>query len=52
VVLESERESGTVLLERRVRVLVDIRIEVRVEAGRVVKSVAVKDVELFIFIYF
>jgi hypothetical protein len=51
VVLESERESGTVLLEGRVRVLVDVRIEVRVEAERV-KSVAVKDVELFIFIYF
>lgn len=30
----------------------DARIEVRVEAGRVAKSVAVKDVELFIFTYF
>jgi hypothetical protein len=30
---------------------VAVRVEVRVEAGRVVRSVAVSDVELYIFIY-
>jgi hypothetical protein len=49
-----ETVSKTVLLERRVSVLVYVRVEVRVEAGRVVRSVAVRDVELFIlyFLYF